>query len=160
MKRGEKKLISSDFSINKCTNTFVFESAESCPKINFYVIWNFISKFSIIFGAVLILVGIFENFYGNKLLIVTVFLATYAATVTFVFVFLFQFIIPSGGHPAIVWVVLAISTVAGLILGYLVSKYKKIVIGMILGGYMGYITGVILYDSIFVKIESSPTVIF
>jgi hypothetical protein len=61
-------------------------------------------------------------------------------------------------HPAIVWVALTISTVSGILLGYYVSKYNKIVIGMILGGYMGYITGVILFNSVSVKIESSPTV--
>jgi hypothetical protein len=158
MKSREFNLISANFEINQCLNTFEFQSAEACPKLNFYVIWQFISKFSVIFGAVLILVGLFETFYGAKIMIVTIFLATCMATVTVVFIFLFQFIIPSGGSPAIVWVVLGISILIGIVLGYIVSRYNKAVIGMILGGYMGYILGLILYNSVFVKIESNPTV--
>lgn len=160
MKNGEIELISANFDKDRCENSFVFNTKEACPKVNFYVVWEFINKFSIIFGAVLILIGIFETFYGAKVMIVTIFLATCMATVTFVFIFLFQFIIPSGGNPNIVWVVLVISIIVGIIIGYIVSKNNKIVIGMILGGYMGYIIGVILYDSMFIHIHASPKVKF
>ena len=158
MKRGQFELVKSDFGKDRCENRFEFKTSESCPKVNFYVIWNFVKQFSIIFGAVLILIGIFETFYGSKVMIVTIFLATCMSTITVVFILLFQFIIPSGGNPSIVWVVLGISTIIGILLGYLVSKYNKVVIGMILGGYMGYIVGIILYDSIFVHIHGSPSV--
>jgi len=158
MASGQYNLISTNFKVNQCLNTFEFQTAEACPKINFYLIWQFVEKFSFIFGALLIVIGLFETFYGAKVLIVTIFLATCMATITIVFIFLFQFIIPTGGNPAIVWVVLGISTVVGLLLGYLVSKYNKALIGMILGGYMGYILGLVLYDSFLVKIQSNPTV--
>ena len=158
MATGQYDIISKSFKVNQCVNTFEFQTAEACPKINFYLLWQFVSKFSFIFGAVLIVIGLFETFYGAKVMIITIFLATCMATITIVFIFLFQFIIPSGGSPAIVWVVLGISTVVGLVLGYIVSKYNKALIGMILGGYMGYILGLVLYDSFLIKIQSNPTV--
>jgi hypothetical protein len=160
MKKGHIELKNVNFNKDQCNNTFEFMTKESCPKINFYVIWEFVNRFSFIFGALLIIIGIFEAFYGAKVVIVTVFLVTSMATITVVFIFLFQFIIPSGGNPNIVWVVLGISSILGIFLGYIVSKYNKIVIGLILGGYMGYIVGIILYDSILMKIHASPGVKF
>ncbi len=38
-------------------------------------------------------------------------------------------------------VVLGISLVIGIVLGYLVNKYKQTVLGFTLGGYMGYLLG-------------------
>jgi hypothetical protein len=147
-----------NFDKNKCENILEFESKEACPKADFYGVWNFLQKYKVFFGLFLIVLGLFEVFLGAKLMIVTIFIVSCTLTVTVVFIFLFQFVIPSGAHPAIVWVVLGISSICGLALGYLITKYNKLVIGVILGGYMGYFLGIMLYNLALNKINGSPAV--
>lgn len=135
-----------DFDKSKCENILRFKSKDACPQANFYAIWQFLQKYKIFFGAALIIIGLFEVFLGAKLMIITIFIATCFATITIVFIFLYQFIIPHGAPQSVTWVVLTVSTITGLLLGYLVAKYKKLLIGFILGGYMGYILGLLLYN--------------
>jgi hypothetical protein len=60
----------------------------------------------------------------------------------------------------VIWVVLTIAVICGLVLGYLISKYNKFLIGMILGGYMGYILGLVLYNVALNHIKANPVVKF
>lgn len=153
-----KILNSKDFDTNKCENELIIESKEACPKANFFGIWKFLNDYSYLFGAILIAAGLFGMFFGAKLIVVTIFLITTATTITAVFLFMFYFALPNGGHPAIIWVVLGISIVCGLVLGYFITRYNKIILGIILGCYMGYILGILLFDIALVHIQADPNV--
>ena len=122
--------------------------------------WNFFQSYKIFFGVILIVIGLFEVLLGAKIMIVTIFIVTSLVTITVVFIFLFQFIIPSGGHPGIVWAALGISTVVGFILSYVVAKYREFFIGTILGVYMGYFVGIFLYRVINAFVKGGGAVIF
>jgi hypothetical protein len=161
MKQGEVNLTQvsiENFDKNKCQNQLEFISLEACPKMNFYAVWNFLQTYKIFFGAILIGVGIFYTFLGAKLVTVTIFLTTCATSVTVVFIFLFEFINLKGANPSVIWVVLTIAVICGLVLGYFVSKYNKFLIGMILGGYMGYILGLVAYNFALNHIKANPVV--
>lgn len=161
MKPGEVNLTqesSSSFMKIKCKNHLEFYSLEACPKLNFYAVWNFLQQYKIFFGAFLIGIGIFYTFLGAKLMTVTIFLTTCALSVTVVFIFLFEFVNLKGANSSIIWVVLTIAVVAGLVLGYFVSKYNKFLIGMILGGFMGYILGLVLYNFALNHVKANPLV--
>lgn len=146
------------FNPSLCHNELIIESKEACPKANFYTIWVFVNKYSFLIGAILMIVGLFETFLGSKLVTITIFIVACAVTVTLVFIFLFQFIIPNNTHHYIVWVVLGISLVLGIVLGYLTARFKKVALGFTLGGYMGYIGGLMLYTFALNRINANPNV--
>ncbi len=146
------------FSINTCTQSLEFESKDACPIIDFYLLWNFFNDNYVIFGIAMIVIGLFELLLGAKMITITIFLVTTLASIAVIFIFLFQFIIPSGGSSAMVWVVLGISTVVGLILSYLIAKNNKEVIGIILGCLMGYTFGMMLYSIVIRYVKANPTV--
>jgi hypothetical protein len=155
----EPKILGTEkFNADSCANSLIIESKHNCPDANVYAVLKFVNQYSIFVGGVLILIGIFLVFLGNKLMIITVFLITMIITVTLVFLLMFGFILPGGANPAIVWVVLGIAVIVGIVLGFLVAKYKKTLIGFALGGYLGYLLGILLYNALLNRIEASPTV--
>jgi hypothetical protein len=125
MNKGEVNILDSGvFNPDKtCSNTLNIETKEACVDQNLYEIWGFIKANSFIFGAVLIAIGLFAVFLGNKMIVVTIFLVTTIAVMTVVFIVMFQFIIPSGANHAIIWVVLGISAAVGLLLGFLIARF-------------------------------------
>jgi hypothetical protein len=159
MASGDYNLTNKEqFNSASCSNVLEFESKEACPVADFYAIWNFFLKFYIFFGAILILIGLFEVLLGAKLMIVTIFLASTFVVITVVFIFLFQFITPNGLNNNVVWVVLSLSSLAGIITGYFIAKYNKFLIGFILGGYMGYLLGILVYNLGLKYIDANPVV--
>lgn len=145
----------SSFNINNCEHTFDVYSKYSCPKLNFYFVYTLLVERPYIFGSALILLGLFELFLGQKMSKVTVFIITCACVIILVFIFFFQFIIPSGVSETIVWFVLAVAIIFGLILGFLITKYKEKIFGVVLGIVLGYIIGQILVNLFLIRISTS-----
>jgi hypothetical protein len=160
-KADKRQIIPTDphlFNPNSCHNNLTFVTKEACPLVNMFTVTNFIKNNKIAFGIALLLLGLFLTFLGAKFTIVTIFIIITMATTTLCFVFMFGFILPNSTAKALPWVVLGISGIVGLVLGYFVAKYNKSVIGMILGGYMGYLLGLICYTSMTVNISGNQTV--
>lgn len=153
------KWIEHKVNLNQNSSKIIFESPEACPKANFYNIIMVIKQNVWIFGTATILIGIFLAFFGAKLIIVTIFIFTCSITILFFFLLMFQFILPAGSKPEIVWVVLGISIVIGIIAGYYTAKYKNVLLSIILGSFTGFILGNILYNVALKYIKFSPTVI-
>lgn len=137
----------------------IFESPEACPKANFYEVVKIIKENVWIFGIATIILGLFLAFLGSKFVTITIFIFTCATTILFFFLLMFQFILPAGSKPEIVWVVLGISIIIGIIAGYYVAKYKDILLSIVFGGFTGFILGNILYNLAFKYINFSPLVI-
>ena len=149
------KVDGTSFDINKCEHTFDVYSQYNCPKLNFYSVYKVIKERPYIFGSALILLGLFELFLGQKMLEVTIFIITCACVIILVFILFFQFIIPSGVSETIVWFVLAIAIILGLVLGFLITKYKEKIFGIVLGIVLGYIIGQILVNLFLIRIPTS-----
>jgi hypothetical protein len=141
-----------------CDNKLTFESDYACPNSKVYIALKFLKQYAFFIGAVFIIFGLFLTFLGNKMLTITIFLVTTIVSITLVFLLFFGFILPGGANPAIVWVVLAISLVIGFVCGYLMTKYKKTLIGFTLGAYLGYLAGILLYNAILIQISWHPKV--
>lgn len=98
-------------------------------------------------------------FLGAKITIATLFILVTVMVVTVVSILMFQFL-PQVQNPYMVWVVLGISTVLGIVAAYFVSVYNKAILGLLIGGYMGYLLGTISFTAISVHITASPNVRF
>jgi hypothetical protein len=151
--------IENSIDLKNNSTKLIFESPEACPKANFYNIVLTIKQNIWIFGISTILLGIFLAFFGSKFLIVTIFIFACATTILFFFLLMFQFILPAGSKPEIVWVVLGISIIIGIAAGYYIAKYKDILLAIIFGSFTGFILGNILYNLAFKYINFSPSVI-
>jgi hypothetical protein len=147
------------FNKNECHNEINVETKEACP-LNLYQIWTFLNKYSVFFGAFLIIVGLFLAFLGTKLISITIFLIVCSIVTSLIFVIMFQLVIPKNNSNIIVWVVLGISLVIGIVLGYLVNKYKETVFGITLGAYMGYMVGILLLNLGLNRIDANPNLIY
>jgi hypothetical protein len=150
----DKAVIKGDINPTACDNKLNFETSLACPNKDIYAVLKFIKDHYSFIGIILIVVGLFLTFLGNKLVTLTIFLITTIVSITLLFVFLFGFIIPGGANPGIVWVVLGIALISGIVLGYLVTKYKKTLIGFTLGAYLGYLVGILLYNALLVRLAS------
>jgi hypothetical protein len=151
--------IENSINLNKNSTKLIFESPEACPKANFFNVILTIKQNVWIFGIATILIGVFLAFFGAKFVIVTIFIFTCSTTILFFFLLMFQFILPAGSKPEIVWVVLGISIVIGIVVGYYTAKYKDVLLAIIVGAFTGFILGNILYNTALKFIKFSPTVI-
>ena len=146
--------------INKNPNFISFESKEACPKANFYEVWKILNENYWIFGVLMITMGLFLNFLGAKFVIFTIFIFTCLITILFFFILMFQYILPSGAKPEIVWVVLGMSVILGTILGYFVAKYKNWLMSILVGTYTGFIVGNLFFNLGLKYIKGNPDVKF
>jgi len=85
---------------------------------------------------------------------VTEFIIACGSTLVVTFLFLYQFIIPSGANPNIVWVVLGISIVLGLVFGYFMTRLE-VLFFIALGALLGYVLGEVVYNLGFNRIQTS-----
>ena len=107
----------------------------------------------------LILIGLFELILGNKILNATIFIVACASVLVVSFLFLYQFVIPAGSNPNIIWVVLGISIVLGIVLGYFMFKINLIFF-IALGALLGYVLGTFFYNLGLNRIHSNTEVNF
>jgi hypothetical protein len=112
------------------------------------------------FGAALIIIGLFLNYFGIKFLKVTIVLIITLSVMTFMIIVAFSvFSFINYQSTNAVWIVLAIGLAIGLGLSFFLIKAVKLVT-MILGGYCGYIIGNVAYTTALNRIHASPEVIY
>jgi len=148
-----------NFDPTLCDIAISGSSIEACPQINMYVLMDFLETYKWLIGTVMILVGIFELFFGVKLVKFTTFLISAIAVTSIVSLFFVEFIVPKGSNPNIIWVVLGIGIVLGLVLGYFLSKSYKVFVGLF-GGYIGYLFGTLLYTFAISRIDWNQTALY
>jgi hypothetical protein len=145
------------FSLNTCDNLIKVRTSEACPDINYYIISAFLDKYKLYAGVILIILGLFLIFLGNKFIKLTVLLVAMIASTTLLFIAYF-FIFNQATNTSI-WIILAAGVILGFILGYCLCKMTRLFI-LILGGYIGYLVSIFLYNLLLNNIHASPQVIY
>lgn len=137
-----------EFDDTQCVNTLKFSSPHGCPDESVLSVYHFFEDKRMIFASILIIVGLFELVLGKMLLMPTTYIISASCLTGLVFLFIIQFTIPAHAVNAVLWVVLSISVIAGLVAGFIITKYKEQFIGFILGGFCGYLVGTVIYTTI------------
>lgn len=140
-----KSYYKKDIGGGKYETKIYIKTSEACPKMDFYVIWEFINNYSYIFASVLIAFGIFNCILGNKFADYTCFILTLFACTIFV-LFFAQFILPPGCARWIIWVILALGIIIGSAVGYIVFHHYDKVLAFLVGGIGGVILGQFLFS--------------
>jgi hypothetical protein len=145
-------------STSSCKNTIRMRSQFACPILNKYSLSEIIDKNSTLFGLILILGGIYYTFFSHKYLNITRIL-TGVSSVMFVSLFLFANNLQITKYSLNFWLILILSALIGLCLGWIISKIPWIV-SCVMGGFLGFIFTELLYQGIFSLITWNPKAVY
>jgi hypothetical protein len=146
-----------EIDLNKCENTIKINTTEACPKLNYYIVSSFLDTYKMFLGTAMIIIGLFLVFLGAKFLKVTILIVGMLASITILFTVYYAFFTPENENT--VWILLAVSGLIGLSLGFLLIKMAKGVT-MVIGGYLGYLVSIFLYNLLLKYINASPQIIY
>lgn len=108
-----------------CAMSANIESKLGCAIVNFNIIWDFFAANSTIFAIVLIVLGFFFAFFGYRILIISLFLAGTLITAFALIILSYQLIISQNAKNWVAWVVIAVSLIIGICVGYVVAKFRR-----------------------------------
>ncbi len=144
---------------DKCEVTIKATSIHGCTLSNYYAVSAFIRANKIIFCIVFLVIGLFLNFLGSKIISITLFITAFFSTILSVFLIVFGMFGASKVSNGIMWVILSCSIILGVCVAYLFYKFRKAFYAT-LGGVTGYFVGLILYNFVFRHIQSHPAVVY
>ena len=118
-------------------------SFNACPVFDLDAIYQFITKYAILFGLIFMALGLFVNFFGRKMIKPTVFIIGCVMTAMICAFILYALFLQSDHADWLNWFMLVICILLGLLVGYLLVRFLKYGIG-ILGGGAGFAVGLLI----------------
>lgn len=141
-------------------------SFNACPVFDLDAIYQFLAKYSILWGLVFLAIGLFINFFGRKMIKPTVFIIGMLLTTLLSAFILYSLFLQSDHADWLNWFMLAICIVMGGLVGFLLVKFLRYGIG-VLGGGAGFATGLLIctifkvqHEAIFWVIVISISLVF
>lgn len=126
-------------------NTLLYTSAKGCPTFQYDALTMFLSKYSFLLGAVMIVGGLFLAFFGNKFVNFVIGLVGFIAS-SVVFLYVAMWVVETANSTPkewVIWTVLGVCLILGGLVGFLLVKSRKVGI-TILAGWGGATIGFIL----------------
>lgn len=102
-----------------------FQSKIGCAIVSFNAIWEFFAENKVIFGIVLIGVGLFLNIAGYRIFIVTLFLTGVIVTVSGIMILSYLAFVKEDAKAFVGWILLACSVILGIFVGWVLAKYRR-----------------------------------
>lgn len=140
------------FSGDSCDIEINYTSVKGCPVFSFDALHIFLEKYSILWGAVMILAGLFLAFVGNKFVSAVIFMAgafcAWALGVTLIFYCLTKS--NTETEDWVNWVILGGMALIALLAGYGLMKARKYGIAL-LAIWGGVMIGLLLTSSFFIE---------
>ena len=150
--------LDNDVNINKCSNTIKMKSPYACPLFSVYSFGNSVVANKHIVGSVLMISGVFFCFFGIKFLFITEIVIGVVGTAFVLMFFLFSYLQIQYSTMEF-WLIIAVSVLIGIIVGYFMSKMKKVP-AVILGACCGYLLSILLFQFGLKFINTNPYVVF
>jgi hypothetical protein len=158
LKATKPVILTNKINIDQCSNIILIKSAYACPLLNVYSFWNSIVSNKYLIGTMIMIAGFFVCIFGIKFIHLTEIAIGIIATSFVLMFFLFSYLkVQYSGLEF--WTIVIISILIGIIVGYFVSKMKKIP-AVILGVCCGYLLSIFLYQFFLKFINSNPYVVF
>ena len=128
---------------DSCNIELSYKGKSGCPKFSMSKFWAFMQKYYFLWGAALILVGIFLAFFGNKFVNAVIYLvATIAVTIIGGLIF-FNLLMSKVKAQWAQWLIIAIIFVLANFVGFLLVKFRKYGVGA-LAGWGGVMLGLLI----------------
>lgn len=138
----------SDFDKDICQKTLYIESKYGCPQLSIYNIYKFIHEKKIFFCITLLAIGIVLCFFGKKFIYATIFIFSSIICIFIIFMFVFNVVLPKGIEvdDTVLIIVLIVSFIPGIGIGFLIIKHQHFLLACILGGVSGFFLAIFVYD--------------
>ena len=130
-----------------CNYETTFTGAAACPLFTISAIWEFLAKFSWLWGAFFIVAGIFLGLFGRKLWVAAIFLITFFIFSSGILLLFYTTFLRSNTAGWVGWTVLAGAIVVGLALGFLMTKLQRLG-AAILAAIGGFVLGLLLNETV------------
>ena len=147
--KGEplKALGDPKISNNGCDVTLQYTADQGCTKFQYGILAQFMTQYSFLFGAILIIFGLILAFCGNKFLTVVITIMTALATlvigVYFTALFVDSVFDPENVEDYAVWIILALWAIIAILAGWFIAKKRKWGLGIV-GAFGGVMLGLLL----------------
>lgn len=116
-------------------------------------LWTFLSNYSYLFGAILIGLGFFINFFGRKLFKPVIFLLGMLAFVAVSLLFFYSIFFNQNTKSYVGWIVLGCSGAVGILVGILLAKLSKVGVA-VLAGWGGICLFLIVWSAFLYTVHS------
>lgn len=119
-----------------CNMTAPYNSNQGCPDVSLDLFLAFVAQYWYIWGGVFIVLGLFLSLFGNAFVAAVIFIAGAIAGWMFLSWLVFFIIEQAHGDPseAVAWVVLVSCGLVGLLLGWVLTKCRKLAIALVGAG--------------------------
>ena len=140
---------------NACENTLLAKSKSSCKKINYYILYAFISNYYFIFGFIMIVIGFFQLFFAKRYLPITGFILAYLILFSITAFVLALFL--KGEDFLFIWAAVGGCLIPTTFYGWLMHKYE-IAFYLSLGGCFGFVLAFFSYYTLLYRIFTTSYV--
>jgi len=137
-----------EFDNDKCEKSIIARTSDSCPLVNYYLAWTFLSKYFYVFGPLFIVAGLFAIILGKKLMIGSYFVISYVFLVTAISVILTDRI--PGEKIDLLWIVVGGCAVISVGITVLMHRWN-LIFYISVGIYTGYVLASLCYNWFFIK---------
>lgn len=138
---------------NACRKFVDVHHKSGCKKGDLNGLWRFVESNAWIFAIVFMVVGAFSLVLGLKLIRPTLFIFGTFSTVALILFLFYVLILPNNVKEWVGWVILSVSVLLGLIVGFFASKLIRVGV-FVLGVWGGIGIALILNNTVFYKINS------
>ena len=128
---------------NTCIELISMDAYEACPSFDMNGVISFMMDHKYAWGAVFVLIGVIVNFFGRKAIKPTIFLITTILVSFFLMLLIYSIFSDDSRENWVDWTVLGVSLLIGAVLGFILTKFIGIGIG-VLGGFGGVSLGLLI----------------
>ena len=130
-----------------CSYSTTLTSADVCPSIDLDAIWVFMEQYSYLWGALLIVGGIFFGFFGRKLFKAAIFIVTTICVAFGIMLLFYTTFLDDTTESWVGWTVLACAILIGLVAGFFMMKIERVGAAL-LAGWGGFLVGMLLNETV------------
>ena len=134
-------------------------SNHACSRFSLNTLFRYITRYSYLFGAIMIGLGVTVAFLGKKLVKPTICMVGTSAFILLSSLFIFTLAFTKESSDTIEWVVFGVCCLVGVLVG-LVLAYLSRLGGAVLAAWGGVCLALMLYTSFVYKIDNSSRVAF
>ena len=139
--------------VSACNYQTTLTSKEVCPDFDLNAIWVFLDKYSYVWGALLIVGGIFLGFFGRKLFKAAIFMVSAILVVFGILLIFYTTFLKDSTQNWVGWTVLSCSILIGLVAGFFMMKLERFG-AAVLAGWGGFLIGVMLNEMVLYLVQS------
>jgi len=132
-----------------CDIQLSYESKQGCAVFSMSKFISFLKEYYYLWGAILIVLGIFLAFFGNKFVTVVIYVVAMIAIFLVLTGLFFELFLSKVGKVWVQWLIVAIILILANVAAFFLAKYRKFGIAA-LSAWGGVIVGFVITNTFFI----------